>query len=265
MIWKLYWDICELMNNFRYKTLAWKEMALEIIDLSKSELSLDDFKKHCLLQEKTIEKSYDDRMDILNYFLNNGIILLREKKLYLGKLPKDGEFFNLLVSGDKNAWQIATATFSESTIENIFDDAYLKEIGEIGEKFVLDELRNIIPDKFHKEIDQVSQRDDRLGFDILTPSILDYDKKILLEVKTTTKPYEDFRFYISSNEYHVSQKRSEIWYLVFVRITNDIPELIGHMSGGILSDKMPDNCNDRVSWQSSKVVAHAGWIKDGLP
>ena len=51
----------------------------------------------------------------------------------------------------------------------------------------------------------------------------------------------------------------------FFRITNDIPELIGHMSGGILSDKMPDNCNDRVSWQSSKVVAHAGWIKDGLP
>lgn len=265
MIWKLYWGTCDLMNEFRFKTLAWKEMALEIIELSKLQLSFDDFKKYCLLQEKTIEKSYDDRMDILNFFLNNGIILLREKKLYLGQLPKDGEFYNLLVSGDKNAWQVATNTFSENNIENVFDDAYLKEIGEIGEKFVLDELRNIIPNEYHKEIDQVSQRNDRLGFDILTPSIGDYDKKVLLEVKTTTRPYGDFRFYISLNEFHVSQKRSEIWYLVFVKITNNVPELMGHMSAGILSDKMPDNCSDRVNWQSSKIYAHEDWIKDGLP
>ena len=265
MISKLYWDICVQMNEFRSKSNAWKEMALEIIELSKSNLSLNDFKKFCLLQEKTIEKSYDDRMDILSYFLDNKIILLHEKKLYLGKLTKDGELYNLYITGDSFAWQLVSDIFPETHKEILFDDTLLKEIGAKGETFVVGQLKSKLPKEYHQKIDQASKRDDTVGYDIASPSIKGFHKEMYLEVKTTNNPRGDFTFYISSNEYKISQKNYGKWYLVLVRIIDNIPHLVGHITSEVLSDKMPKNCNERVSWKSAKIRTDNIWIKDGLP
>ena len=253
------------MIRSKIKSVAWKEMAYEVIHSAKLKWTIADFKQHCKKQEKTIEKSYETRIAILNSFIDQGIVLINQNVLSIGFLPKNGDLYNSLLAGDDLAWQLISETFHEADEQILFDDTRLKEIGAIGEKFVLDSLKSELPKEYHQKIDQVSKRDDTVGYDIASPSIKDFHKEMYLEVKTTNNPRGDFTFYISSNEYKISQKNYGKWYLVLVRIIDNIPHLVGHITSEVLSNKMPNNCDERVSWKSAKICADNVWIRDGLP
>ena len=246
-------------------SVAWKEMAYEVIHSAKLKWTIADFKQHCKKQEKTIEKSYETRIAILNSFIDQGIVLINQNVLSIGLLPKNGDLYNSLLAGDDLAWQLISETFPEADEQILFDDTLLKEIGAKGEMFVLDQLTSALPPVYHTKIDQVSKRDDTVGYDIATPSVKDFYREMYLEVKTTNNPNGNFMFYISSNEYKISQKNYDKWYLVLVKLVDNIPKLVGHITSEVLTDKMPNNCNERVRWKSAKINTNSSWIKDGLP
>ncbi|MDC0139960.1 DUF3883 domain-containing protein [Hyphomicrobiales bacterium] len=253
------------MIKSTFISLAWKEMALEVINAAKKQWTVADFKQHCKRQKKTIEKSYEARIFILNSLIDQNIVLKKENKLSIGYLPRNGEFYSSLFSGNTYAWELVSEIFPETDEEILFDEAHLKEIGAIGEKFILDELKSALPSEYHKKIDQVSNRDDTAGYDIATPSVINFDKEVYLEVKTTTVQTGDFGLYISSNEYRISQKEYDHWYLVLVKIINNVPKLIGHIPARILANRMPNNVDSKVKWKSSKVYVQNDWLEDKLP
>ena len=253
------------MINYNSKTLAWSEMALEVIHAAKSEWTIADFELHCKKQKRTIQKSYEARLTILKSFIDQGIVRQKENVISLGILPNDGDFHRSLMSGDKYAWNLVSKIFPETHKEILFDDTLLREIGAKGETFVVGQLKSELPKEYHQKIDQVSKRDDTVGYDIVAPSVIDFHSEMYLEVKTTNNPNGDFAFYISSNEYKISQKNYGKWYLVLVRIIDNIPHLVGHIASEVLIDKMPNNCNERVRWKSARIRADNAWIKAGLP
>lgn len=97
----------------------------------------------------------------------------------------------------------------------------LKRNGDRGELIVLQSEYACIDktDENNTKILHVSNYDDSLGYDI---EVIDENNlKKYIEVKSTVKSEGDFSFYISSNEYKVSQSLSNYWfYFVFSVHTN---------------------------------------------
>lgn len=213
---------------------------------------------------KAIDKSYDDRMRVMELLISEGIVKLENRLLRMGNLSNIGKISSALQSGNKWAWKFLKNSHLEQIEEKIFDYNQLKAIGDRGERFIVELLQSKLPKPVHKNIEQVSLRDDSLGFDIICPSLTDYEKLVCLEVKTTTRPDRDFNFFITRREYEVSQKRDQ-WRLVLVRISNDEPVLVGHVSRHVLCDRVPKNADENVSWATLKVKCKDEWIEESLP
>ncbi|MBC8193680.1 MAG: DUF3883 domain-containing protein [FCB group bacterium] len=110
----------------------------------------------------------------------------------------------------------------------------------------------------------VSKTDDSAGYDILSPTNIS-NKMVFLEVKTTVQP-GPFKLYLSRNEYEVSKREKNKWFLVLVRIENDTPVISGFIESHKLGDIVPSDANEEISrWESISILAQESWINPGLP
>ena len=252
------------MTDYFKPTNSWIEMALEIIEFAKKKSAVDDFKHFCEMQYADLEKNYPQRMKVLSFLLRSKIVLLRDKKLALGNLNKADWIEEGLKNGNTNIWKFANFVHPESPVIKKFDSDQLAEIGMRGEKFVIEILKSKIPPEHKDRIQHVSLIDDTLGYDIQSPSLKNLELKVCLEIKTTVKQDYDFGFFLSKNEYYVSQNRIG-WHLVLVRVSNEKPSLLGHIKGGEISGLMPEDSDKRVTWQTVKIKVDPSWIIPDLP
>ncbi len=99
-----------------------------------------------------------------------------------------------------------------------------REIGDKGEKYVLELERAALEPNMAEKIDHVSLRDDSLGFDILSFE-LDTGKPKQIEVKSTTARAGHIFFYLTANEYSHALKLENYYLYIVFEVSSHKPKI----------------------------------------
>ena len=242
----------------------WKQMAVEVVTAASRQLSIQEFDRFAKLSVQLPGAGYIDRLRVLDQLIGERVVGIDGRHLVLGSVANVGWIYTGLKKGDSLIWEIATLVDSREQIIDKFNLDLLKEIGDIGELEVIKELRMRLPVSDFGKIRHVSQTNDSLGFDIISPSSKRPDELKLLEVKTTTRPGREFTFFISRNEFRVATN-NENWVLVAVQIVNNKPKVVGHIKLNDVGAMFPQNLDSRVQWSSCVVKVPIEVFTFGLP
>ena len=192
---------------------------------------------------------YETRKQVLDELMKSGTVFLDGSRLNLGILTESFWLSEGLEQGSTEAWEIVDA-FPRKARKFNPDNEKFKEIGMRGELFVIDELKRILPENYHDRIRHVSLTDDTAGFDITTPSTINPNDQLFLEVKTSTRPGEQFNFHLSRNEFETA-KTSKNWYLILVSMRNTENNIFGYLEGASLAGYFPEDTTKGFSWTSA--------------
>jgi hypothetical protein len=243
----------------------WFSMALSALRAAKTKTSIPEFRRLCSMQIPKAGMSVNDRLRVADELIELGKIRLIDDRLSLPAKFDTAWLEQSLLAGSEVAWEIASEIGDNATEEtNLFDADQLKKIGDLGELRVLEELKDSLETHLHHRISHVSRRDDSAGFDISSPSIKDVDRQLKLEVKTTCRPGNNFRFFLSRNEFEVGI-RDKNWRLVFVQLSNNVAILLGHLPVSVIAARFPIDQEDDIRWQNVRVDFARDLIKPGLP
>jgi hypothetical protein len=250
------------MNDFSITSDEDILIAKDAILYAKNNLYINDYRLMCEAQPLKKGRSYQDRIKILHKLISNEIISDNEGRLSL--IDTEYNFLNQrLRTGCKVAWGLISKDKKKTIIEKKFDCSHNNEIGLIGELYVISELKKALPKNKHLDIIHTSKTNDLCGYDIETPSISKNNRKFL-EVKTSSRnPSIPFRFFISRNEFEVSET-TDNWYIVMVKIENNNPGILGHLSSKDIFNRMPKDSNFS-SWESAKIEISEDCIRPSLP
>ena len=242
----------------------WVEMATDVIRASRKHWSTDDYLRFSKISNPLPGRGYLDRMKVLNWLIDDGVIYLKDRQIYFSSLDNVDWVSNGLITGSKTVWDFVETAEPNGNFSQKFDGDRLKAIGRLGEQAVMDFLYECLPVDQHHRILQVSQTNDAAGYDIFSPSLRNLSENLLLEVKTTVRPGSDFDFYLSRNENRVGT-RNPNWYLIFVRITDSIPSILGHVKASCFQSWLPTEQDDRSSWETVKITMAATELYHDFP
>lgn len=235
----------------------------KILIAAKEQKALVDLRlmlKHATVRNTREVRNPDYHIQRL---IQHGLIKNNDGYLSFGSLNDD--FIKSLEDGDKKSWSIADEYFSENKKIKKFDSDELSETGLLGEKAVINRLREELDEFYHQRIDHVSKYDDSAGYDIRSPSLKDPAVEKKLEVKTTKRPGNNFRFYLSRNEYEVASINPDRWHLVLVQKQNDEYVILGNIKLIHFIDWIPEDSDDRCRWESISITIKTESIQKTLP
>ena len=243
---------------------SWVKMSQFIIREALKHTTLEDLNKQLLIKEQRMGEGYHDYNRMLKRLRDDGIILIDDKRLYVGKIDNVDWVEDGMKKGDVFAWELAELIDPQSNLIKKYDDTRLKEIGDIGEQAVIDILKSELDKSYHAHIKHIAAFNDTAGYDISAPSVGNNEKQVLLEVKTTVRPSRNFTFYLSRNEYNVAL-RSLNWHIVLVRITSNIPKTLGYIDLNHFEDWLPNEIDPRAEWGNLKISVDISDLTTGLP
>lgn len=234
---------------------------LEVISAAKKLENFEDFKTGGRLAGD-IRKGYEARMVAFSDLLEQGFIKLESGILELGELTPASWLAKGILNGDKESWQICEAfpIKSRKFKPDLFN---LEAIGREGEDFVMSWLKLNLEPKFHSDIEHKSLTDDTAGYDIASPS-LKLQKRMLLEVKTSTRLGDDFTFYLSRNELNTAL-RNPNWYLVLVRKIQGDLNIFGYLDSQSLVNYYPEDRHKDFQWTSASGKLGPDDVFSGFP
>ena len=249
-----------MINLAKFYDKKWRSMAEFAISHATQGKSRLDYLRNCQSLPRTKLSSYQDREKILDSLINKKLIFCNENILSINNNHGFSWLSESLNNGCPIAWDFLNST---KIPPKKYDDSNKKEIGQKGEDFVINLLQESLKGKSNLLINHVSKFDDSVGFDIE----IEIDGNFIqLEIKTTTRPFTDFRFYLSQNEFQVSQQNLESWFVILVRIESNKPKLEGYLPASKFTEIMPSNIPESsVTWESVSVVVPPKWILAGLP
>ena len=222
----------------------------------------EDFKIQARIS-LTHGEDYPDQIRTLLGLIDEGFVRLSNSRLALGELTRTSWIQEGIETGLADVWQIID-TYPKQTWKFNPEDLSRTLLGSQGERFVVDLLQETLSPPFDTKIEQVSLRDDSLGFDIRTPSTKDNAREVQIEVKTTSRPDQKFGFYLTKNEYSSSLRCSN-WNLVLVRIVAGSKFLVGHVPAQYLEEMVPLDGSDCMHWELAYGRLDGNEIMDGLP
>jgi len=222
---------------------------LLVVKAAKNRIHIQDFYMDGRLS-LNVAYGYEARKQVLGELLNSGVVALDESRLRLGILTEFNGLSKGLEEGSPEAWELVDL-FPKKSRKFDPDSDLLNEIGMRGELFVIEELKRMLPPNFHDKIQHVSLSDDAAGFDVTTPSIIDPNNQIQLEIKTTTRPGNQFNFHLSRNEFETA-KSLKHWYLILVTSWNSETSIFGYLEGSSLIGYFPTDSSRGFSWTSAK-------------
>ncbi len=225
---------------------------LEVVVAAKSEQHFEDFKTGGRLSGD-IRNGYQARMTAFLDLLDQGFVELESGRMVLGTLTPAPWLTSGLMSGDVESWEFCNVY---PTKAHKFDpDQFNREqIGREGEEFVISWLKENLKPELHSGIFHVSLTDDSAGYDIISPSAKSRDR-ILLEIKTSTRPGDDFVFHLSRNEWGTALKNSN-WFLVLVKKVQGRFDYFGFLDGKSLVGYYPRD--QHIDFQWSSVIGKLG-------
>lgn len=151
---------------------------------------------------------------------------------------------------------------------HLFDDAALKEIGNIGEEIVESRLKEELVALGHPhlaaKVVRVSLFDDTAGYDIWAPCIGGGER--LLEIKSTTRDRDPIVIHISRNEADTGIQRRD-WSLVVCHVSsieNREGEIEGWSTVRELSMRFPSDSPNGL-WEIAKVSIPRARLIPGIP
>lgn len=148
-----------------------------------------------------------------------------------------------------------------------YDQSHNRELGRLGEEHVVEmckqELRGAGLDDLSEQVKQVSLIDDRLGYDVISPSVV--GSLVRLEVKTARHPGRTIQIYLSRNEFEVGLRRKD-WYMVVCgeNTSSDIA-VIGWCQAHALRQYVPLDRDPMGHWQSVRIMLSRESLISGLP
>lgn len=217
---------------------------------------------HYSRYSQEVNQSYELTMKKLEFLLEKGLVKIEDGHLALGELGRSDWLTKSLLEGNEDAWALSDIY---SGNEKKFDPdlELMGSVGLQGEMLVLEKLRRIVPSHLHGQIRHTSLTDDRAGFDIQCP-INTVGDIGYLEIKSTTRPGDRFRFFLSRNEW-VKSNQLKHWFLVLVQISPCGGEVFGHLESRGLIDYMPRNVHQDFAWESTRGVFAREHVLEGLP
>ena len=222
---------------------------LLVVNAAKNRIHIQDFYMDGRLS-RNVAHGYEARKQVLGELMNSGVVALDESRLTLGMLTTFNGLIEGLKEGSVEAWAIVDL-FPKKSRKFDPDSNLLNEIGIRGELFVIEELKRMLPANLHERIQHISLTDDSAGFDISTPSTINPNNQIQLEIKTTTRPGNQFNFHLSRNEFETA-KRYEHWYLILVTSWNLECKIFGYLEGSSIISYFPIDTSSGFSWTSAK-------------
>ena len=234
---------------------------LEVIRAAKRNEHFEDFKTGGRLASD-IRSGYQARMAAFTELLDQGFVTLEGGLLSLGALAPETWLLDGLAQGEAESWEICDA-FPTKARKFQPDLMNLEQIGREGEDFVVAWLQQKLEPSLKSAVVHTSLTDDTAGYDIASPSIK-LDGRILLEVKTTTRPGEFFAFHLSRNEWNTAQRNSN-WYLVLVRKAHGCCSLFGYLNSQSLVSYYPDDRHKDFQWTTAVGRLSADDLFEGMP
>jgi hypothetical protein len=231
----------------------WVEMAIDVIRASRKHWSTDDYRTFSKISYPLPGRGYLDRMKVLDRLIDDGMISLEDRKIIFNSMENVDWVSDGLISGSKTVWDLVEIAEPNGNLAGKYDGDRLAEIGEMGEQAVIEFLHESLPINQRHRVLQVSQTNDSAGYDIVSPSLRDISKNVLLEVKTTVRPGSNFSFYLSRNEHRVGIQNPN-WYLIFVRVLDSVPKIVGNMNASCFESWLPIERDDRSRWESVKIT-----------
>lgn len=208
--------------------------------------------------------SLNDRLRVADELISLNVIEIQDDLLTINRIQDFTWLSSALISGSVQAWAIQDLIQQHDDDNELFNAELLSEIGKRGELAVIDELKRGLDIDLHPRIQHISLKSDRAGFDISAPSLVKTDQTRKLEVKTTCRPGDLFRFFISRNEYEVGC-RDPNWRLVFVELRDSDAEILGNLSISALLDRVPIDQDPQIKWKSIQVSVPKSELNQSLP
>jgi hypothetical protein len=234
----------------------------DALDCARNRMDVSDYHGFAL-RARGAGSGYHDRVRALDYLLGEGCIEVTGGKLGLNKRADWQWLGSLLREGSEEAWSIADTYVPSNAVWKV-EETFRAEIGLEGELAVMRELEKSLPARDFQRVRHVSLTDDSAGYDILSPSLTGRPSLAMLEVKTSTRSSELFRFFISRNE--ISRGlNSEAWALVFVQLHLKQATVLGHLGIGYFSSDFPTEVSDSVRVSELEVEVSREDLIPGLP
>jgi hypothetical protein len=169
-----------------------------------------------------------------------------------------------LETGSELSWKIVENCSPTDQVLRKIDLHLLQKIGLEGELAVIEQLKKCLPTSTQNRIRHISLVDDSAGFDIHTPSVKNSDNANLLEVKTYSRPGNQFCFYISRNEARVASN-NENWRLVGVIRKQTGCDILGTLQFNQFSRLLPLDTSSYGTWESAKINISSTAFTPELP
>lgn len=243
---------------------SWQELVLEVLRAAREGLSINDFTVRCQLAPIDIGKSYQDRIRVADKLLSDGTIFLDDGFMRIATQESPAWLADDLKQGLDVAWDILGVIDPTQKLGNKFDRLFYEELGYEGEIAVMNELRSRLHESIHHRINHISLVDDSAGFDIRSPSAIDPSENVLLEVKTTSRPGQQFIFFISRNEARVASLNKN-WRLLGVLKEPHGLSIIGNLSFAQISSFLPADQAENGRWESAKITIPRTLFLNNLP
>lgn len=242
----------------------WFELAVDLVRAAARITPIADLKIRAQLTSPSLGKTYQDWLRVLDGLLEDGLVRIENGNLRRGVVVPGSTFEARLLAGDAEGWALVHHLDPQNKFARKFDSSHRAQLGAIGELAVIDEIHHELPPEVHYRVRHTSLINDSAGFDIESPSILETQRRVFLEVKTTCRTGPDFGIFLSRNECDVGL-RNENWYLVLVQISNGEPSIAGHGSIALVSPFLPTDPAERGRWESVFVSIDRNQLLPGLP
>jgi hypothetical protein len=234
---------------------------LEVIRSAKNKTHFEDFKTGGRLSGD-VRRGYQARMVAFTELANQGFVKIESGFLSLGSLSEVAWLEAGLLSGDPISWEICDL-YPQKNRKFQPDQLHLQQIGRAGEDYVIELLNDLLEPEMRLEIVHTSLVDDTAGYDIVAPNPKNGGLSFL-EVKTSTRPYDDFTFHLSRNEWATASKSND-WYLVLVQKVHGSCQLFGYLDASSLIDYYPKDSHTNFQWTSVRGKLGSDDVYVGLP
>lgn len=232
------------------------------IDMARRGFSEEDFKRFALMSFRFGEQ-YLDLVMTLNFLKEIQVVGTSAGNLQLLDVENSDWFAGEISSGSTLVWDV---------LDNIPfpfrkfnpDQTAQALLGAQGELAVMRDLHEKVLPDLRDKIRQVSLVSDHFGYDIEAPSRFEERGLMALEVKTSSRPGDYFKFFLSRNEYRVGLE-TEYWSLVFVQMVGSKFEVLGHLPHSEIKSRVPKNIDNGFVWESASGAVHKNEIFPGLP
>jgi len=242
----------------------WNELVLDVIYAASIGMGSKDFELQCHLTPIENGKSYYDRIRVADELLRTGVIKVEDSYLKLATKTASPILISELKNGSEVAWKILDNIDRNSNFSQKIDLELIHQIGLDGENAVIAGLNKELPETERHRIRHISLYDDSAGFDIHSPSLMNIESSVLLEVKTSPRPGSNFTFYISQNESRVASLNKN-WTLLGVVSENFEYKILGFLAYHQFASFLPVNVDARARWETAKITVPRNIFTPGLP